>query len=349
MSIQLFLVDKLIRLTMKRRFGRDPDVMQLRALMADQPPRPVPAHVKLEQTTLGGIPTERLSVDGADDAKALLYIHGGGFVGGAPSTHRPLTWRLAAGIAAPVYAIDYRLAPEHPFPAGLDDCLAAYRALLEKPIPPGSIIVGGDSAGGNLTLALMHKLKALGLPMPAAIVCLSPVTDFARDFDSRTRNARSDAMFVPAMLGSVTGRYCPNRDLADPLLSPLAGDVRGFPPALFQCSAAEMLCDDTIEMTARLREAGTPVEIAVWPKVFHVWQLMSDYLPEGREATADIVAFVNRSWTPDVTAGNCEGDRGGRAPRVSDRPSGGHRFSVPVRPSDQSASRLRFSLSGSRA
>jgi acetyl esterase/lipase len=297
MSVQLFLADKFIRLAMKRRFARDPDVMQLRALMSEQPARPVPAHVTREDTTLGGVPTERLCVDGADVSKALLYIHGGGFVGGAPSTHRALTWRLAAGIAAPVYAIDYRLAPEHPFPAGLDDCLAAYRALLEKTKAPGSIVVAGDSAGGNLTLALMHKLKALGLPMPGAIVCLSPVTDFARDFGSRTKNARSDAMFVPAMLSSVTKSYCPGADLADPLLSPLQGDVSGFPKALFQCSGAEMLCDDTIEMAARLRAAGVPVEIAVWPKVFHVWQIMSDYLPESRKATADIVAFIKRSWT----------------------------------------------------
>src|SRR6202012_4056488 len=133
--------------------------------------------IAVESITLGGIKTERLRTQTADESKAILYIHGGGFVAGVPGNHRPLTWRLADKVGFPVYAIDYRLAPEHPFPAGLDDCVAAYRGLLDKGIAATSIVIGGDSAGVNLTLTTALKLKDVGLPQPAALVCLSPATD----------------------------------------------------------------------------------------------------------------------------------------------------------------------------
>src|SRR5512146_1847205 len=168
MSIQLFFVDKMLRLTAKRRFRRNPDVMELRAIMAELPLRPAPGHVSVDLVTLGGVKAERLRTADADESKAILYIHGGGFVAGVPGNHRPLTWRLADKVGVPVYAVDYRLAPEHPFPAGLDDCVAAYRGLLAKGIPAKSIVIGGDSAGGNLTLATALKLKSLGVELPAA-------------------------------------------------------------------------------------------------------------------------------------------------------------------------------------
>ncbi len=227
MSIQLFVADKVVRLTMKRRFRRNPTVMELRAIMAEMPIRPAPRRIKVETVDLGGIAAERLTPPGADETRALLYIHGGGFVAGVPANHRPLTWRLAEGVGIPVYAIDYRLAPEHPYPAALDDCVAAYRALLAKGLSAEHIAIGGDSAGGNLTLVTALKLKALGLPLPAALVCLSPVTD-QEGFESRTLNAKSDAMFDVRMIPSVPPLYCPGADPADPFLSPYRGDVARF-------------------------------------------------------------------------------------------------------------------------
>ena len=292
MSIQLFFFDKLLRLTVKRRFRRHPDVLELRAIMAEMPPRPAPAHIAVDLVTLGGVKAERLRGSGANEGQAILYIHGGGWVGGVPGNHRPLTWRLADKTGVPVYAIDYRLAPEHPFPAGLDDCVAAYRGLLEKGIAAKSIVIGGDSAGGNLTLATALKLKELGIEQPAALVCLSPATDL-EGFESRTENAASDAMFVTAMMPTVRERYCAGHDIADPLISPYrAKDVSGLPPALFQCSAVEMLRDDSVRMAAKLNAAGIPATLQVWPGVFHVWQVMADLLPEGRQAIDGIAEFI---------------------------------------------------------
>ena len=295
MSIQLFAADAFLRIVMKRRFRKRPDIMELRAIMADfaRHPSRVPVQVTVSQIMLGGVPTELVRGETANDKAAMLYIHGGGFVGGVPANHRALTWRLADQIGLPVYAVDYRLAPEHKFPAGLDDVVAAYRGLLDKGIAPGAIAVGGDSAGGNLTLTMALTLKMLGLPMPGALVCLSPVTNLVEAPPSHTKNAQSDAMFDGRMFESVLAAYCPNEDPANPLISPLRGDVAGLPPTLIQCSEIEMLRDDSVMMAERMRAAHVPVVLETWPGVFHVWQVAADWLPESRRAIERIVAFVN--------------------------------------------------------
>jgi acetyl esterase/lipase len=277
---------------MKRRFQRNPDPMLLRRMMKTMERRAprVPPHVTLGSIELGGVRTETLTPANADEKGAVLYIHGGAFLAGSPVTHRALTWRLADALGVPVYAVDYRLAPEHRFPAALDDIVAAYRALLERGV--SKIWVGGDSAGGNLTLTLTLKLKALGLPLPAALVCLSPVTDLAGEFESHRANAKSDAMFDARLLPLVAPIYC--ADAADPLVSPLRGDVSGFPPTLIQCSAIELLRDDGVKMAEKLSNAGVTVELDVWPGVYHVWQLSADILPEARRAIEKIVAFLKR-------------------------------------------------------
>lgn len=293
MSIQLFFVDKMLRLTAKRRFRRNPDVMELRAIMSELPLRPAPGHVDVDLVTLGGVKAERLRTAHADESKAILYIHGGGFVAGVPGNHRPLTWRLADKVGVPVYAIDYRLAPEHPFPAGLDDCVAAYRGLLGKGIAAKSIVIGGDSAGGNLTLATALKLKSLGVELPAALVALSPATDVdGEGFESRQSNARSDAMFIMEMFDSLRPLYCPTWDPSHPFISPYRGDVAGLPPTLIHCSGAEMLRDDGVKMAEKMKASGVPVTLEVWPKVFHVWHVMADMLPEGRKATDNVASFI---------------------------------------------------------
>lgn len=295
MSIQLFLFDKFLRFAIKRRFHKNPDIMTLRAVMEDmaKSARPAPAPVTVQTVPLGGVAAERLAVPGADETRALLYIHGGGFVAGVPANHRPLTWRLAAKAKIPVYVVEYRLAPEHPFPAGLDDCVSAYRELLQKGIAPGRIAIAGDSAGGNLTLATALKLTADGTPQPGCLVCLSPVTDLAEPAPSHVTNAKSDAMFDGRTFATVSAAYCPGTDPRDPLISPMRGDVTGLPPTLFQCSGAEMLRDDSVRMAEKMKAAGVDVTIEVWPKVFHVWQVTADMLPEARRAIDGIVVFMN--------------------------------------------------------
>ena len=296
MSLQLTLIDLLLRWQVKRKFKKNPDVQLLRPIMQQMEPHnsKLPEDIHVEEIALGGVPTEMLaSAEPRKDA-AFLYIHGGGFVGGSPRTHRPLTWRLAKEINIPVYAVDYRLAPEHLYPAGLDDCVAAYRGLLDMGIAPSAILVGGDSAGGNLTLALTLRLKAEGLPMPAGLVCLSPATDLTGSGASRHENTKSDALFVSEMMDSLTPAYCPGCDEKDPFLSPLFGDVAGFPPTLFQVGEREMLRDDSVRMADALQAAGVETTIEVWPKVWHVWQLNADMLPEARDAISHIVSFSRR-------------------------------------------------------
>jgi acetyl esterase/lipase len=296
MSLQLIVADPVVRIMMKRRFAKSGTVMTLRDILDKMAryARNPPKHIRMDRISLGGVPAERMRNPVADEKKALLYIHGGGFVAGHPANHRQLTWRLAAKTNTPVYAIDYRLAPEHPFPAALEDGLAAYRTLLDKGIAPARIAIGGDSAGGNLTLALALKLKEQGLPQPAALVCLSPVTDLAEPANSHEANAKRDAMFDPSIFNSVPESYVPSGDVTNPLVSPLRGDVHGLPPTLFQCSRDEMLRDDSVRMAARMKDAGVDAVLEVWPKVFHVWQVAADVLPEGRKAIDNIAAFLNR-------------------------------------------------------
>ncbi len=296
MSIQRPLIELLLRWQVKGKFKKNPDVQLLRPIMKQMEPRvsKLPKDITAEPLSLGGVPAEKLTASEPRQEAAFLYIHGGGFVGGSPLTHRPLTWRLARDIGIPVYAIDYRLAPEHKYPAGLDDCVAAYKGLLDMGIAPSAILVGGDSAGGNLTLTLALRLKAEGLPQPAGLVCLSPATDMTGSGASRHENAESDALFVAEMMDSLEAVYCPGGDEKDPFLSPLFGDLAGLAPTFIQVGAKEMLRDDSTLMADALQKAGVETTIEVWPKVWHVWQLNADMLPEAREAIAHIVAFARR-------------------------------------------------------
>lgn len=300
MSVQLFLLNPILRFRIKRRFKKKPDLLELRPVMeeAQGMQKPPPADITIEQTTLGGVATERLTAPGTDASATFLYIHGGGWVAGSPATHRALTWRLAKQIGIPVHAIDYRLAPEHPFPAGLDDCVAAYRALLDNGIAASSIIVGGDSAGGNLTMALAIRLREEGIALPAALVCLSPALDFTYSGASVQENGKADTFFIPEIMGTVAPLYHPGIDPKHPYLSPIFTSAAGLPPTLFQVGDTEMLRDDSTRMAANMKAAGNEnVVLEVWPKVWHVWQIMADVLPEGEKAVKNITAFAKSHLT----------------------------------------------------
>lgn len=294
MSVQLFVLDKVFRLMMKRRLRKDPDVLGIRPILdrMTRHARRIPADVTVETIELGGVRGERLATASADSSAAILYVHGGGMVAGSPRTHRALTWRLARGVGVAVHVPDYRLAPEHPFPAGLDDVVAAYRALVHGGIDARRIIVAGDSAGGNLTLAMALKLAAMGTATPAALVCLSPATDLLASSGSRRDNARSDAVFDERTFATLVRHYCRDVDPAHPFVSPLNGDVARMPPTLLQCSEIEMLRDDSVRMAEKMKAAGVDVTLERWPGVFHVWQLAADVLPEARRAIDRIVAFM---------------------------------------------------------
>jgi epsilon-lactone hydrolase len=254
-------------------------------------PRP-PAGAVRELVDAGGVPAERVTMPQSHADRDILYLHGGGFVTGSASLYRHLTWRLAAAAQARLLAIDYRLAPEHPFPAALDDAVAAYRFLLADGADPRRIAVIGDSAGGGLALSLLVRLRDEGEALPAAAVALSPWTDLALTGPSLVANAAADPMLNPAMLPALVGLYLDGADPRHSYASPLYADPAGLPPVLLHVGSDEILRDDAVRMAERLRLAGCKVILEVWPRMPHVWHVFATVMPEARRAIAGIGAFL---------------------------------------------------------
>jgi len=224
----------------------------------------------------------------------VLYLHGGGYTTGSPALYRHFTARIATAVRAHVLVIDYRLAPEHPFPAALDDADAAYRWLLAGKAEPRSTVIMGDSAGGGLALALLLKLRDGGRDRPVAAVALSPWTDLALTGASLAHNARSDPMLNLADTRLFADSYLAGADPCHPYASPLYGDPAGLPPTLIQAGSDEILRDDAVRIAEKMRAAGCHVEIEVWPRMPHAWHLFAPVLPEANAAIARIGAFTNR-------------------------------------------------------
>jgi acetyl esterase/lipase len=226
----------------------------------------------------------------------LLHLHGGGYVLGEPAGSRALTTALALRTNARVASIDYRLAPEHPFPAAVEDALKAYRALLDLVGAPGRIAVGGESAGGGLTLALLIAAREAGLPMPASAFAISPWTDLtcsAATFDTR---AEVDPLLTRRALKEMGDAYLAGADAMAPLASPLHGDLSELPPLLIQAGSDEVLLDDARLLDARARAAGVASEFEIWDGMIHVWHMFHPLLPEGTRAIDRIAAFLQSHW-----------------------------------------------------
>lgn len=235
--------------------------------------------------------------------RTLLYCHGGGYYFCSPSSHRPLVFGLAARSGARTFSLDYRLAPEHPFPAALDDALAAYRRLLADGTAPDSIIVAGDSAGGGLALATLIALRDAGDPLPAAGVLFSPWTDLAVTGETIASNDGLDPMFCGAAIGRAAKFYLADADPTHPYLSPLYADFAGLPPLLIQASSTEVLLDDARRVAQRARACGVSVEFEVWAKMPHVWHLWVPFVPEAAKALERAAQFVRthaRERAPQV-------------------------------------------------
>lgn len=240
----------------------------------------------------GGVPADHIRRPASLAGRYVLYLHGGGYRVGSPVTYRHFTWRIADAVQAHVLIIRYRLAPEHPFPAALDDAVAAYRWLLQQ--GAREIVVMGDSAGGGLTLALLMRLRDEGLALPHAAVAMSPWTDLALTGASLKENAAADPMLNAGDIPTAAADYLAGADPRNPYASPLYGDPTGLPPVLIQVGSDEVLRDDATRMAEKLRAANPQSELQVWPLMPHVWQAYTSVLPEARAAVADIGDFVRR-------------------------------------------------------
>lgn len=291
------LIRSFMRRFVKNRLRYDQPVEFTRARiekLALRQPMP-PADIAVEPVDVAGMPAFWLTPRGTDEGRHILYLHGGGYIVCSPRTHIGFTWRIAREARARLLIIDYRLAPEHAFPAQIDDSLVAYKFMLEQGIAPERITVMGDSAGGGLTFGLLMRLKALGLPMPGAAVGMSPYLDLTFTGESHYLNALRDPM-IP-LAGVVFGgrTYLQGADPRHPEASPIYGDAAGLPPTFIQVGSDEVLRSDSERMVQNLKAAGVPAELEVWHLMPHVWQAFSRYVPEGRAAIARIGEFVRRT------------------------------------------------------
>lgn len=222
----------------------------------------------------------------------ILYLHGGGYYFCSPRSHRAIAFELATRANASVFSLDYRLAPEHRFPAALDDSVAAYRSLLANGAPAQSIAIAGDSAGGGLALATLLALRDAGDPLPAAAVLFSPWTDLTSSGDSMRTNDGRDPMFRASVFPRVAAQYLGDADPAHPHASPLFGKLEGLPPLLIQVGDTELLLDDSTRLESRARAAGVHAELEIWRGVPHIFQIWTPFMPEARQALARAAAFI---------------------------------------------------------
>jgi epsilon-lactone hydrolase len=250
--------------------------------------------VTTERVGAGGVAAEWISTPGAHQASMVLYLHGGGYVLGSMRTHRVMLAHLARAAGCKVLGLDYRLAPENPFPAPVDDTLTAYRWLLTRGYDPRKIVLAGDSAGGGLVVAAMVAMRYVGEPMPAAGVCLSPWVDMEATGPSFVTNAASDPSVAKDRIVRMARVYLAGKSPQAPLASPIHADLRGLPPLLVQVGSIETLLDDANALTQRARAAGVQVELEVWEDMPHVWQLFAPILPEAQQAIARIGEFVRK-------------------------------------------------------
>lgn len=257
---------------------------------------PVNSHAHISHIHSDGISGEWISAGrNIVSGRVMLYFHGGGYFFGSPRSHRSLTWRLSRACRAKVLALDYRQPPDWQYPAPLEDAMKAYKMLLKRGYKPENIVFAGDSAGGNLTLVTLLKLRDKGLPLPAAAVLLSPWADLSCSGASIIENEKTEQMIPVKALEFVSRTYSERSGETDPYISPLYADLTGFPPLFIQVSQAELLYDDGTRIAANAKAAGVQCELQVWDKMMHVFQALAGWLPEGDQAVSEIGHFVRRT------------------------------------------------------
>lgn len=292
-SLRSRIVQRIMRDTKDALLGDLPvEVRRRRIDSAARRAIRVPRGVCLKTVSANGVPSDWLEPDEAIPGRAILYLHGGAYVICSPSTHRGLAGNIALASQARALLIDYRLAPENPFPAALDDALAAYRWLLETGYPPEHIAIGGDSAGGGLALATALSLRDDHNKMPAALFLLSPWTDLT--FSGESIRTRADRDPLLSLNGDdwLVKIYANGRPLDHPYISPLFGNMHDLPPSLIQVGTEEILFDDSTRLEQKARAAGVNIRLETWPGMWHVFQGFAPYVPESQQAIEKIGEFL---------------------------------------------------------
>ena len=294
MSLRAELVRLGLRFFIKRTSDSKSTVEGVRrrlALLGWLVPLP-PRGTLVKRLDLDGVKAVSVATKESLRDRHLLYLHGGGHVAGKPALYRDVTWRIAAATRTVVVIVDHRLAPEHPYPASLDDAVNAYRALIADGADPQRMAVMGESSGGGLMLAMLLRLRDEGVLLPAAAVALSPWIDLALTGNSLKLNAKADPMLRSEEAPRLASQYLAGADPRTPYVSPLYGDPAGLPPTLIHVGSDEVLLDDSVRMAERMRAAGCEVELEIWPRMPHAWHLWARMMPEAQAAVARVGAFV---------------------------------------------------------
>ncbi len=289
-SIQGFFLRTFLRLR-KAGMNWDAPVEKFRAnlRLSDRFVK-LPRDVEIKSDLAEGVPVEWIFPPNTSSQLVIFYIHGGGWTLGWTNLHRRLVIHLCKAAKSRALAVDYRLAPEHPFPAALEDCSTVYHWLLIHGTSPQNIVIAGDSAGANLTLATLISLRDSGTPLPARAVCISPMTDLLATGESFRK--KQDPALTATFALNMVRHYAGNQDLRLPLLSPHYGNFRGLPPLLIQVGEDEILLSDATRFAENARAAGVDVSLVIWPKMWHVWHLFAPSLPEAQQAINAIGAFI---------------------------------------------------------
>ena len=298
------LLNGVLRLTYKRRLEKIRSITPAAversrrrlAAMAKGIPSP-PANVTIEPVQAAGIRGEWVIAPNSLANRVILYLHGGAYALGSPSLYRDFAWRFSEAAAAKLLVVDYRLAPEHPFPAALEDAQAVWHWLLSMPLRPDHILIAGDSAGGGLSLATLIALRDSGGDLPAGAVCFSPWTDLSGSGPSLGFNAERDPFLIARLLAQVAALYLGNADPGNALVSPVFGDPVGLPPLLIHVGSTEILLSDSARFAKNARAAGVDVTLRIWERMPHIFHLFARYVPEGKRVIKESGDFARERFS----------------------------------------------------
>ena len=290
MRLVFKILEKRHEMEIKKRVAESRESLERLASLVQ-----LPDDVTLEHFNINEMKAVWIDAPQVNPENVILYLHGGGYMEGSLTSHQDLAMRIGRASKARILLIDYRLAPEAPFPAAVNDAVSAYKWLInDQEIPPSKIIIGGDSAGGGLTVATLLQLKQMNEKLPAASICLSPWTDLAMEGDSVKNNANSAKFLKSYDLYFMASLYIQDHNPKNPFISPLYGDLSGLPPLLIHVGAAELILDDSLRLAERVKKAGVDVQLTVWDEMPHVFQAFADWAPEGKEAIEKIGQFAQK-------------------------------------------------------